>query len=115
MNGFEGMLRESAHFLSQLVTMFAAAGILFYLNPILELIMCLLAVGRGLLHNQMARYEKEEFQDKNIPLWRQEYYYSRTTSNFEYARTSVFLICREQSVRSSRGFGMSYIKICANC
>lgn len=85
-NGFEGMLRESSHFLSQFVTMLTAAGILFFLNPFLVFIMCVLAAGRGWINNRMSRYEKEKFHDKMVPTWRHEYYYYRTTSDFQYAK-----------------------------
>lgn len=84
--GVEGMFRESAHFFAQIVMMFTAAGILFYLNPLLVLIMCLLAVSRGLLNDRMNRYEKEKFWDKLVPTWREEYYYNRTASDFEYTK-----------------------------
>lgn len=34
----------------------------------------------------MNRYEKESFQDKMIPYWREDYYYYRTASDFQYAK-----------------------------
>ncbi len=84
--GMEGLFRESAHFFSQLVMLLTAAGILLYLNPVLVVILCLLAVSNGLIQNHMNRYEKEKFHDKLIPTWREEYYYFRITSDFEYAK-----------------------------
>lgn len=84
--GVEGLPREAAHFFSQLVMLFTAAGILFYLNPVLVGILLVLAFSNGMIHNRMNRYEKEEFRDKMIPNWRETYYYYRTSSDAEYAK-----------------------------
>lgn len=84
--GIEGILRESAWFFSQGIQLFTAAGILLYLNPLLVLLLGILAGLNGWLHNRMNRYEKEEFQDKMIPYWREDYYYYRTSSDFQYAK-----------------------------
>ena len=79
--GVEGLLREAAHFFSQLIMLFMAAGILLYLNPVLVVILLVLAFINGMIHNRMNRYEKEEFRDKMIPNWRESYYYYQTSSN----------------------------------
>jgi len=84
--GVEGLLREAAHFFSQLIMLFTAAGILLYLNPVLVAILLVLAFSNGMIHNRMNRYEKEEFHDKMIPTWRETYYYFQTSSNVEYAK-----------------------------
>lgn len=84
--GVEGLLREAAHFFSQLIMLFTAAGILLYLNPVLVVILLVLAFANGIIHNRMNRYEKEEFRDKMIPNWRETYYYYQKSSNAEYAK-----------------------------
>lgn len=85
-NGMEGILRESEYFFAHLIMLFTAAGILFLLNPVLVLILLVLSVVNGWISNYMNRYEKENHHDKMVSFNREEYYYFRTASDFEYAK-----------------------------
>ena len=85
-NGIEGLFRKSAHFFAQLVMLLAAAGILLLLNPLLVVMLGLLAMVNGWIINGMNRYEKEVFYDRMMPRWREKFYYYRTSSNFEFAK-----------------------------
>jgi ATP-binding cassette subfamily B protein len=84
--GMEGILRETARFLSAFIMMAAASVILWNQAPFMILAMLLLAVGRGLLHDRMSKWEKEKFHDPSVPDWRESYHYYRTASSFEYAK-----------------------------
>ncbi|MGN0598102.1 MAG: ABC transporter ATP-binding protein [Ruminiclostridium sp.] len=85
-NGVEGLIRNLSSFMVAFVKIIASAAIIFTLNPIVVLIMLVLAFVQFLFFDYTKKKDKKEVWDAMAPNWRKTSYMENTSTNFAFAK-----------------------------